>query len=277
MAASLKQKTILITGASRGIGKAIALRAAKDGANIVVAAKTAEPHPRLPGTIHTVAEEIQAAGGQALPVQVDIRDEKQISDMVEKTRNTFGGLDVLINNASAINLTDTLNTPMRRFDLMFSVNVRGTFACSQACLPLLLESDNPHILNLAPPLNMEPVWFKDHVAYTMAKYGMSMCVLGMAEEFRDRGVAVNALWPRTVIATSALILLGGAVQPQNCRKPDIVADAAHEILIRDSKRCTGQFLIDEQVLREAGVEDFDQYAVDPAQPLLADLFVAGER
>ncbi len=277
MPASLKQKTILITGASRGIGKAIALRAAKDGANIVVAAKTAEPHPRLPGTIHTVAEEIQAAGGQALPVQVDIRDEKQISDMVEKTRNTFGGLDVLINNASAINLTDTLNTPMRRFDLMFSVNVRGTFACSQACLPLLLESDNPHILNLAPPLNMEPVWFKDHVAYTMAKYGMSMCVLGMAEEFRDRGVAVNALWPRTVIATSALILLGGAVQPQNCRKPDIVADAAHEILIRDSKRCTGQFLIDEQVLREAGVEDFDQYAVDPAQPLLADLFVAGER
>ena len=277
MPASLKQKTILITGASRGIGKAIALRAAKDGANIVVAAKTAEPHPRLPGTIHTVAEEIQAAGGQALPVQVDIRDEKQISDMVEKTRNTFGGLDVLINNASAINLTDTLNTPMRRFDLMFSVNVRGTFACTQACLPLLLESDNPHILNLAPPLNMEPVWFKDHVAYTMAKYGMSMCVLGMAEEFRDRGVAVNALWPRTVIATSALILLGGAVQPQNCRKPDIVADAAHEILIRDSKRCTGQFLIDEQVLREAGVEDFDQYAVDPAQPLLADLFVAGER
>ncbi len=277
MPASLKQKTILITGASRGIGKAIALRAAKDGANIVVVAKTAEPHPRLPGTIHTVAEEIQAAGGQALPVQVDIRDEKQISDMVEKTRNTFGGLDVLINNASAINLTDTLNTPMRRFDLMFSVNVRGTFACSQACLPLLLESDNPHILNLAPPLNMEPVWFKDHVAYTMAKYGMSMCVLGMAEEFRDRGVAVNALWPRTVIATSALILLGGAVQPQNCRKPDIVADAAHEILIRDSKRCTGQFLIDEQVLREAGVEDFDQYAVDPAQPLLADLFVAGER
>jgi citronellol/citronellal dehydrogenase len=271
--ASLKGRTLFITGASRGIGKAIALRAAADGANIAVAAKTAEPNPKLPGTIYTAAEEIEAAGGRALPLQVDIRDDSQIQAAVEKTVATFGGIDILVNNASAINLTPTLATPMKRFDLMWGVNGRGTFACSQACLPHLKKGTNPHILTLSPPLNLDPKWFQHHVAYTIAKYGMSLCVLGMAEEFRVDGIAVNALWPRTVILTAALAMLGGITPPENCRKPDIVADAAYAILTRDSRSYTGHFAIDEEVLREEGVTDFDRYAVAPGQPLHPDLFL----
>jgi citronellol/citronellal dehydrogenase len=270
--ADLRGKTLFITGGSRGIGKAIALRAAADGANIAIAAKTAEPHPKLPGTIHSAAAEIEAAGGRALPLQVDIRDEGQIHAAVEQTAATFGGIDILINNASAINLTGTLETPLKRFDLMMGVNTRGTFACSQACIPHLRKAANPHILNLSPPLNMDPKWFKHHVAYTMAKYGMSLCVLGMAEEFKADGIAVNALWPRTVILTAALAMLGG-LTPENCRKPEIVADAAHVILTRDSRGQTGNFYIDDEVLREAGVTDFEQYAVAPGKPLLPDLFL----
>src|SRR3954470_1764862 len=247
---SLKGKTLFITGASRGIGLAIALRAARDGANVVVAAKTTEPHPRLPGTIHTAAAEIEQAGGRALPIALDIRDDGAVHEAAKQAAETFGGIDILVNNASAINLTGTLATPMKRFDLMFGVNVRATYVCSQACLPYLKKAANPHILTLSPPLNMKPKWFKQHVAYTMAKYGMSMCVLGMAEEFRADGVAVNALWPRTVIATAALAMLGDLVKPELCRKPEIVADAAHAVVTRDSRRHTGNFYIDEQVLAE---------------------------
>jgi len=269
----LKGRTLFITGASRGIGKAIALRAAADGANVAIAAKTAEPHPKLPGTIHSAAEEIEAAGGRALPLQVDIRDEEQIQAAVEKAVETFGGIDVLVNNASAINLTRTLETPMKRFDLMWGVNARGTFACSQACIPHLKKSSNPHILTLSPPLNLDPKWFAPHVAYTISKYGMSLCVVGLAEELRGDGIAVNALWPRTVIATAALAMLGGAVSPEHCRTPEIVADAAHAILTRDSRSCTGNFFLDEEVLAEEGVTDFEKYAVRPGMPLLPDLFV----
>jgi citronellol/citronellal dehydrogenase len=269
----LKGRTLFITGASRGIGKAIALRAAADGANVVIVAKTTEPHPKLPGTIYTAAEEIEKAGGQALPLGVDIRDEEQVYGAVAKTIETFGGIDVLINNASAINLTGTLETPMKRFDLMWGVNARGTFLCSQACIPHLRKSPNPHILTLSPPINLDPRWFELHTAYTISKYGMSLCVLGMAEEFKDDGLAINALWPRTVIATAALAMLGGMTPPENCRTPDIVADAAHVILTRDSRCCTGHFYIDEDVLREAGVTDFEKYAVQPRQPLHPDLFL----
>jgi citronellol/citronellal dehydrogenase len=274
---NLKGRTLFITGASRGIGRAIALRAARDGANIAIAAKTAEENPRLPGTIHSVAAEIEAAGGKALALMVDIREEAQIAAAVARTVEAFGGIDILVNNASAINLTGTLETPMRRFDLMFSVNVRGTFACSQACLPHLLKAENPHILTLSPPLNMNPRWFRDHVAYTMAKYGMSMCVLGMAEEFRDKGVAVNALWPRTAIDTAALRMLAavapGGVSPENCRTPDILADAAHWVLTRPSRELTGQFLIDDEVLARAGITDLATYAVSPGTPLVPDFFL----
>jgi citronellol/citronellal dehydrogenase len=271
--ADLRGRTLFITGASRGIGKAIALRAAADGANIVIAAKTTEPHPKLPGTIYSAAEEVEAAGGKALPLQVDIRDEEQVQKAVRQAADTFGGIDVLVNNASAINLTGTLETPVKRFDLMWGVNARGTFLCSQACIPFLLKSPNPHILTLSPPLNLDPKWFAKHTAYTISKYGMSLCVLGLAEEFEESGIAVNALWPRTVIATAALAMLGGAVPTENCRTPEIMADAAHVVLTRDSRCCTGTFYIDEDVLREAGVTDFEKYAVKPGEPLLPDLFL----
>jgi len=270
--ATLKGKTLFITGASRGIGKEIALRAARDGANVVLAAKTADANPKLPGTIHTAAREIEEAGGKALPLQVDIRFEEQIALAAAKAAETFGGIDILVNNASAISLTGTLETPMKRFDLMFGVNVRGTFAASQALLPYLLKGSNPHILNLSPPLSLDPKWFRNHCAYTMAKYGMSLCVLGMSEEFRGAGVAVNALWPKTVIATAAIALIPG-VETRYCRKPGIVADAAHAILARDSRSCTGNFFIDEEVLASEGVTDFSPYAVEPGSPLLPDLFL----
>ena len=272
--APLKSKTLFITGATRGIGKAIGLRAARDGANIVIAAKTTEPNPKLAGTIYTAAEEMIAAGGKALACQVDIRFEDQILQAVEQAVAIFGGIDILVNNASAISLTGTLATPMKRFDLMQQVNARGTFACSQACLPHLLKSANPHILNISPPLNLSPRWFAPHVAYTMAKYGMSLCVLGMAEEFREPGVAVNALWPRTVIATAAVMnLLGGEEVMRHSRKPEIMADAAHAILTRPSRQCTGNFFIDEEVLATIGVTNFDHYAVTPGSQLFPDLFL----
>jgi citronellol/citronellal dehydrogenase len=270
--ANLSGKTLFITGASRGIGKAIALRAARDGANIVIAAKTTEAHPKLPGTIHSAAEEIEAAGGKALAVQVDIRDEAQIADGLARAVERFGGIDILVNNASAISLTGTLETPMKRFDLMMGVNARGTFATSQACIPHLKRASNPHILMLSPPLSMQPKWFAPHTAYTMAKYGMSMCVLGMSEEFRNDGIAVNALWPRTLIATAALAMIPG-VDPGQGRKPEIVADAAHAILTRDSRTCTGNFFIDDEVLAQEGVSDMTSYAVDPNKSLLPDLFL----
>ncbi|MBM3518526.1 MAG: NAD(P)-dependent oxidoreductase [Alphaproteobacteria bacterium] len=272
--ATLAGKTLVITGASRGIGLAIALRAARDGANIVILAKTEKPHPTLPGTIHTAAAAIEAAGGRALPVATDIRDEGQIAAAVSAAVARFGGIDILVNNASAISLTGTLATPMKRFDLMFAVNVRGTFACSQACLPHLRHAANPHILTISPPLTMKGEWFGAHLAYTMAKYGMSECVLGLAEEFRGAGVAVNALWPRTVIDTAALRLLPFPIRPENCRRPGIVADAAHVILCRDARSHSGHFHLDEDVLRGAGVTDFAPYRAAPGGDLIPDLFVA---
>ncbi len=270
----LAGKTLFITGASRGIGKAIALRAAQDGANVVIAAKTAEPHPKLPGTIYSAAEEIEKAGGKALPIQVDIRDEAQVVAAVAAAVERFGGIDILVNNASAISLTGTLDTPMKRYDLMNGVNARGTFLCSQVCLPHLLKAANPHILNLSPPLNLDPQWFGPHVAYTMAKYGMSMCVLGMAEEFKSEGVAVNALWPRTMIATAAVQnLLGGDFVMRGSRSPEIVADAAHLILTKPSREFTGQFAIVEDVLQSVGVTDFSKYQSVPDDELLPDIFL----
>ena len=275
---TLAGKTLFITGASRGIGLAIGLRAARDGANVAIVAKTTEPHPKLPGTIHSAAAEIERAGGKAIPLAVDIRDEAAVQDAVAQTVARFGGIDILVNNASAINHTGTLATPMRRFDLMFGVNVRGTFLSSQACLPHLqkaaAEGRNPHILTLSPPLSMRAHWFRDHVAYTIAKYGMSMCVLGMAEEFREAGVAVNALWPRTVIATAALAMIPGmSARLDNCRTPEILADAAHAIFLRDARVATGNFYIDEEVLAGEGVTDFAPYAVKPGAPLIPDLFL----
>ncbi|XP_054882461.1 hydroxysteroid dehydrogenase-like protein 2 isoform X2 [Poeciliopsis prolifica] len=263
--------TLFITGASRGIGKAIALKAARDGANVVIAAKTAEPHPKLPGTIFTAADEVEAAGGKALPCVVDIRDEQQIGAAVQKAVETFGGIDILVNNASAISLTGTLETPMKKVDLMLGINLRGTYLTSKLVIPHLLKSRRPHILNLSPPLNLNPVWFKNHTAYTMAKYGMSMCVLGMAEEFRGQ-IAVNALWPRTAIQTAAMDMLGGDGIGKQCRTADIIADAAYAVLSKP-KDYTGHFLVDEDVLKEHGVKDFDQYAVQPGHPLLPDFFL----
>ena len=271
---TLNGKTLFITGASRGIGLAIALRAAADGANVVVAAKTAEANPKLPGTIFTAAREIEQAGGKALPLQVDIRFEGQLAAASAKAAEVFGGVDILVNNASAISLTGTLQTPMKRFDLMFGVNVRGTFAASQALLPYLLKAKNPHILTLSPPLSMDPKWFGNHCAYTMAKYGMSMCVLGMAEEFRESGLAVNALWPRTIIATAAVMnLLGGEAAARRGRKPEIMADAALAILRRPSRQCTGNFFLDEEVLAAEGTTNFDGYAITPGEDLIPDLFL----
>ncbi len=271
---SLQGKTLLITGASRGIGLAIGKRAAQDGANVAVLAKTAEPHPKLPGTIHTAVEEINAAGGKGLAIQTDIRFEDQVDAAVAKTIETFGGIDILVNNASAISLTGTLQTPMKRYDLMHQINTRGTYLVSQKCLPELLKADNPHILNLSPPLSMKPKWFGPHVAYTMAKFGMSMCVLGMAAEFEKQGVACNALWPQTSIATSAVRnLLGGDEIVGRSRNVDIMSDAAHIILTSPSRDCTGNFFIDENLLRDNGVTDFNKYAVDPSQELFPDFFV----
>jgi citronellol/citronellal dehydrogenase len=274
---SLQGKTLFITGASRGIGLAIGTRAARDGANVAIAAKSDQPHPKLPGTIHSAAREIEEAGGKALAMQVDIRDENAVAQAAKQCAEHFGGIDILVNNASAISLSGTLETPLKRFDLMFGVNVRGTFVSSQACLPYLKQSAkagrNPHILNLSPPLSMKPKWFAPHVAYTMAKYGMSMCVLGMAEEFRNEGIGVNALWPRTVIATAALQVIPMA-NPKLGRTPEIMADAAHVILTSNSRECTGNFFIDDEVLAKAGVKDLDRYAVTPGnRDFLPDFFV----
>jgi citronellol/citronellal dehydrogenase len=270
--ATLQGKTLFITGGTRGIGHAIGVRAAQDGANVVIAAKTVEPHPKLPGTIHTAAADMDAAGGKGLGIQCDIRDEDQIAAAVEQTVETFGGIDICINNASAISLTGTMQTPMKRYDLMHQINARGTFATTQACIPHLRQAENPHVLTLASPLNMDPKWFRNHTAYTMAKYGMSMCVLGMSAEFEDEGIAINALWPATLIATAAIAMIPG-VDPGNGRKPEIMADAAHAVLTRPAKGCTGNFFIDEAVLAEEGVTDLSGYAVDPSKPLLPDIFL----
>ena len=274
---SLAGKKIFVTGGSRGIGLAIAIRAAKDGAMIAIAAKTNEPNPKLPGTIHTAASEITAAGGKALAIQCDLRDENQISAAVDQAAKEFGGIDILINNASAINLTPTLQTPAKRFDLMFDVNVRGTFLTSQAVLPHLQESAkagrNPHILTLSPPLSMKAKWFRNHVAYTMAKYGMSMCVLGMAEEFKRDKIAVNALWPRTAIDTAALAMIPG-VDTAACRTPEILADAAYIILNRESASCSGNFFVDDEVLASEGITDLEKYSVVPGTTdFLLDFFL----
>ena len=274
---SLQGKRIFVTGGSRGIGLAIALRAARDGAAIAIAAKTSDPNPKLPGTIHTAAEDIRAAGGTALPIQCDLRDENQIADAVTQAAKEFGGIDILINNASAINLTRTEDTPAKRFDLMFDVNVRGTFLTSQAAIPFLRESAeagrNPHILTLSPPLSMKAKWFKNHVAYTMAKYGMSMCVLGMSEEFKRDGIAVNALWPRTAIDTAALQMIPG-VDTAACRTPEILADSAYIILNRNSKECSGNFFVDDEVLASEGITELEKYSVVPGtKDFLLDFFL----
>ncbi len=270
---NLKGKTVFISGASRGIGKAIALKLAAQGANIVIAAKTKDPHPKLQGTIYSAADEMEAAGGQALPIVVDVRFEELVEAAVEKVIERFGGIDILVNNASAIQLTGTLQTPMKRFDLMHQVNTRGTYLCSQKCLPHLLKSENPHILNISPPLNMDKKWFGGHVAYTMAKYGMSMCVLGMAEEFKGK-VGVNALWPRTTIATAAIKnLLGGEQVMKHSRSPEIMGDAAAVILQKDAASTSGNFFIDDEVLSAAGITDFSKYAEVPEDQLYPDYFL----
>ena len=271
---SLKGKTLFISGASRGIGLAIALRAARDGANVAIAAKTAEPHPKLKGTIYTAADDVRAAGGKALPVICDIRDEAQVIAAVEHTVAEFGGIDVCVNNASAISLTDSQMTDMKRYDLMMGINTRGTFMVSKYCIPHLKKADNPHILMLSPPLDMKTKWFEHSTAYTMAKFGMSMCVLGMAGELKRDGIAVNALWPRTTIATAAVgNLLGGDAMMRASRTPEIMGDAAYAILTRPSREFTGQFCIDDKVLYQSGVRDFERYRVDATVPLMSDFFV----
>ena len=271
---TLKGKTLFITGASRGIGLAIGLRAARDGANVAIAAKTAEPHPKLEGTIYTAAAEIEKAGGKALPLICDIRHEEQVAEAVAKTIAAFGGIDICVNNASAISLTGTLATDMKRFDLMHQINTRGTFLTSKLCIPHLAKAANPHILMLSPPLDMKPKWFGGHVAYSIAKYGMSLCVLGLAEELKPQGIAVNALWPRTPIATAAVSnLLGGEALVRASRTPEIVADAAHLMFRQASREFTGRFCIDDTLLTEYGVTEFDQYRVDPSRDLAPDFFV----
>jgi citronellol/citronellal dehydrogenase len=271
---TLKGKTLFITGASRGIGLAIGLRAARDGANVAIAAKTAEPHPKLEGTVFTAAAEIEKAGGRALPLVCDIRHEDQLAAAIAKTVETFGGVDICVNNASAISLTDTLATDMKRYDLMHQINTRGTFLTSKLCIPHLAKAENPHILMLSPPLDMNAKWFAGHVAYSIAKYGMSLCVLGLAEELKPQGIAVNALWPRTTIATAAVNnLLGGEQIMRSSRKPDIIADAAHLIFTQGSREFTGRFCIDDTLLAEHGVTDFDKYRVDPSRNLAPDFFV----
>jgi len=270
----LRGRTLFISGGSRGIGLAIAIRAARDGANVIIAAKTAEAHPKLPGTIYTAAEEIRAAGGKALPVVCDIRSEEQVEEAVRQGVEKFGGIDICVNNASAISLEPTARISMRRFDLMHQVNTRGTFLVSKTCLPHLEKADNPHILNLSPPLEMQEKWFAPHVAYSIAKYGMSLCVLGMAGEFRKKGIAVNALWPRTTIATAAVQnLLGGDEIVRRSRKPEILADAAHVILSKPSREFSGNFCIDDETLESAGITDLSAYAVDPSAELVPDFFV----
>jgi citronellol/citronellal dehydrogenase len=274
---SLQGKTLFITGASRGIGLAIGLRAARDGANVVIAAKTAEAHKHLPGTIYSAASEIEAAGGQALPLTVDVRDEASVMAAVEAAVARFGGIDICVNNASAIQLTGTLATDMKRYDLMHQVNARGTFLVSKACIPHLKKAANPHILALSPPLDLSPHWFGPHVAYTMAKYGMSLAMLGMAEEFRDDGIACNGLWPRTGIATAAIeFALTGKDGLAHCRTPEIMADAAHAIFTSPSRELTGRFLIDDSFLYERGVRDFDKYSVEPGKTLMPDFFVPAD-
>lgn len=270
--ADLAGKTLFITGASRGIGLAIALRAARDGANVVIAAKSGVPNPRLPGTIHTAAEAVAAAGGKALALKVDIRNEAEVVDAAARAADRFGGIDIVVNNASAIWLAGVEGTPMKRFDLMQQVNTRGTFVTTQACLPFLKRGANPHVLMLSPPPSLDPKWFAPHTAYTIAKMGMSLCVLGMSEELRPQGIAVNALWPRTVIATAAIAMIDG-VKREHCRTPEIVADAAHAMLVRPARDYSGHFAIDEEILAEAGVTDFERYAVQPGAPLLPDLFL----
>jgi citronellol/citronellal dehydrogenase len=272
---TLEGKTVFITGASRGIGREIALRFARDGAKVVVTGKTAQPHPKLKGTIYSVAEEVERAGGQALALQLDVRDDAALHHAVEQAAACFGGIDVLVNNASAISLTGTLETPMKRFDLMMAINLRATFAASQACVPYLRRAVNPHILTLSPPLNLDPRWFKGHLAYTISKYGMSLCTLGMAAELAPEGIAVNSLWPKTLIATAAIEFNFPRELLARSRTPAIVADAAYAIVTKDSRRVTGNFFLDEDVLRAEGVKDFDGYAVSPGQPLFLDLFVDG--
>ena len=269
----LRDKTVFITGASRGIGRAIALRCARGGAKVVITGKTAVAHAKLPGTIHSVAAEVEQAGGRGLAIQLDVRDEAALQAAVEQAAQHFGGIDVLVNNASAISLTSTLDTPARRLDLMWDVNMRATFLASQACIPYLKKSSNPHILTLSPPLNFEAKWFAPHVAYSISKFGMSLCALGMAREFAAEGIAVNCLWPRTTIATAAIEFNFPEKVFRASRKPEIVADAAYEIFKRSSRVCTGNFFIDEEVLKVAGVTDFVQYAVTPDTPLFSDLFV----
>jgi citronellol/citronellal dehydrogenase len=274
---SLKNKTLFITGGSRGIGLAIALRAARDGANVTIAAKTAEPHPRLQGTIYTAAAEIEAAGGKCLPLMVDVREEAQVAAAIAQTAETFGGIDIVVNNASAISLTNTAMTDMKRFDLMHQINTRGTFMVSKYALPYLEKADNPHILMLSPPLDMSMRWFAPHLAYSIAKYGMSLCVLGLAGELAPKGIAVNALWPRTTIATAAVQnLLGGDKMVQASRTPEILADAAHMIFQKPAREFSGQFLIDDTFMAGEGVTDFTPYRVDPSVPLMPDFFVPAD-